>query len=177
VDPEHDRVARHYDLADIGILHGPPMKGACIVTEMTNEILGTRFAAFAVFDEMASEVVLRSAAPKMHVGISYPLHKSVVTSKEYPRKTMSVADLAQEAPESGESLTLRMGSLIAASVFGPDQRPVGALVGFGANPRRWTRMQKRQIADLAYLITQEIALYASFATLGIISSRNSSYRL
>lgn len=176
VDPDHERVARHFDLADLGILHGPPLKGASIVTELANEVLQTRIAAFIVFDELAGEVLLRTASPKLRTGTSYALHTSAIALKEDPRATVAIGDLAKDAPNSSEAAELGMGSLLAASVYGPDEQPIGALVGFGGCPRIWSASQKRKIVDLAYLITQEVALYASFATLEIIARDRVSYR-
>ncbi len=99
MDPEYKRVERHYELIDLGIMHGPPLKGTCIVTEMANEVLQSRVAAFVVFDAVAGEVILRAAAPKLRAGTTYPLHRSAIRLSDEPPVTMAIDDLAKDAPE------------------------------------------------------------------------------
>lgn len=165
---QHD-IAKQYDLVALGLLDGPPLKAASIVTETTWENLQASSASFIVFDDAAGEAVLHAVARKLKAGTRYPLHSSAVAKvRDRPGKA-SAMDLTL-CPSSPPELTeLGMLSMLAAPVTGPDREAVGALAVFDVQPRHWSAIKRQQLENLAYLITQEVMLHASFATLELMA--------
>lgn len=168
MDPEDQRVIRHFTLSDLGVLHGPPLKGSVIVAEMVREALQTDSAAFFVFDTLAGEMIVRAATRQLRIGTTYPLHLSAITALTESTDAIAIGDMSQDASEAGERSVLGMTAVLAAPVLGPDGNPLGALAALDNKPRAWSELHKRWLVDLAYLVTQEITLHASFRTLEIL---------
>ncbi len=162
---------------DLGLFDGPPLKGAAIVTDIAAESLGATSAAFVAFNDMAGEAVLRSVSRRLTRGVTWPLQDSVVALVRETNGVIAVSDLVRDALHAGERVQLGMSAVLASPVLGPDEYPIGALVAFDAQPRVWTRAQHRKLDNLAYLVTQEITLRASFATLQLMAQEFDPYRV
>ena len=65
---------------------------------------------------------------------------------------------------------------MAAPVLAPDGRAAGMLVALEPAPRLWTEGELKRLEDLAHLISQEVMLRASFATLGIMARERALMR-
>lgn len=166
----HARVERRYDLTELGLLEGPPLKASKIVTEAAWENLGTSSVAFLVFDESCGEVIVHSAAQWIKPGTRYPIHTSALAEIRDGLMTFGISELRKGYANASETKVLNMRAMLAAPVLGPDMAPVGALVAFDTKLRIWTDPERKRLENFAYLITQEIILRASFATLEIMSS-------
>ncbi len=165
-----DDYAKRYDLVALGLLDGPPLKAASIVTETAWENLNAASAAFIVFDDTAGEAVLHAVARKLKVGTRYPLHDAAATRVREDTGQARAMDLTRCSASPVEFTRFGMASMLAAPVAGPDTYAIGALAAFDTKPRVWSAIKQRQIEDLAYLITQEVMLHASFATLELMAS-------
>ena len=166
---ENHRRRERFDLYDLGLLTGPSLKGATIVVETVKELLKTTTAAFVVFDTVERLAVVRARAYPFRGQRSYPLYSSALAAIEEGEALITVRDLSKELPETAEATKMEMRSLIASAVHGPDERPIGALVALNASPRTWSEVDIQNLSNLAYLITQEVTLQASFATLQLMS--------
>ena len=171
MDPEDHSVSKRFTLSDLGFLHGPPLKGAVIVTETARDVLRADSAAFMVFDVLAGEMLVRIATHGLRAGQTYPLHRSAIAPMTDRTDVIAIDDMSQDAPQSGERSALGVISPLAVAVLGPDGNPVGALASFDTKPRVWAALQRHALRNLAYLITQEITLHASFATLEIMAGK------
>lgn len=166
---ENHRRRERFDLYDLGILTGPSLKGATIVVETVKGLLKTSGAAFVVFDTVERLVVVRARTHPFKGHGSYPLYSSALAAIDEGEALIAIKDLSKELPETAEATKMEMRSLIASAVHGPDEKPIGALVALGATPRAWTEVDIQNLCNLAYLITQEVTLQASFATLQLMS--------
>lgn len=166
---EKHRLRRQFDLYDLGLLTGPSLKGATIVVETVKGLLKTSSAAFVVFDAMERLVLIRAKTFPLAGDQSYPLHRSALLPVEDGGFVLALKDLSKEAPSTAEATDMKMNALLASAVFGPDEKPIGALVAFDAAPRIWSELDVQNLGNLAYLITQEVTLHASFATLELMS--------
>lgn len=176
LDIQNYSVTGRYDLDRLGLLDLPPLKAATIVTETAFDILHPTAAAFVVFDEGTGEAVLQAVSRRFKAGTRYALHSSALSDIRENGETFSATDLANDAPGAPEYAMLRMGSVLAAPVLGPDQYPIGALTVFDHRARIWPQMDHARLENLAYLITQEVILRASFATLELMAVERSSLR-
>lgn len=168
-------VTRRYDLSALGLLDGPPLKAASIVTETAWESLGAASAAFIVFDDDSGEAVIHAAARQLKVGTRYPLYQSAsATLRDASSKVVSI-NLMQVSPPPSERTEFGMACMLAATVAGPDKKPLGVLATFDTKVRDWSPMKHKQLEDLAYLITQEVMLHASFATLELMAGERTRY--
>ena len=52
-------LAETFEIEDLQLLEGPPMRGTRTVVQVVPRALGVAGAAFVVFDELASEAVIR----------------------------------------------------------------------------------------------------------------------
>ena len=166
MDPEDHSVSKRFTLSDLGFLHGPPLKGAVIVTETARDVLRADSAAFMVFDVLAGEMLVRIATHGLRAGQTYPLHRSAIAPMTDRTDVIAIDDMSQDAPQSGERSAL--GEI---STLGPDGNPVVALAAVDTKPRVLSDLQRHALRNLAYLITQEITLHASFATLEIMAGK------
>lgn len=166
----HARVKRRYDLTELGLLEGAPLKGSKIVTETAWEVLQTASLAFFVFDETSAEVIVHSAVGRIVPETRYPIYSSALAGLREDLVTFGVSDLETSFPDARETQLFKMQAMLAAPVLGPDMAPIGALVAFDTDLREWTDQDKKRLDNFAYLVTQEIFLRASFATIEIMSS-------
>lgn len=160
-------VGAQFNLRDIGILDGPPLRGADIVVRTARDLFPATKAAFAVFDETASEVTIQSASPHGHGIRPFSLENSALGALRRGKASVIHEDLGSSWSEAAG---LNAASLIGAAVKGPDQRVIGALAVWASDKRIWPLMSSEKLEGLSYLISQEVALWASFATLRIIST-------
>ncbi|MEL7150392.1 MAG: hypothetical protein AAGK71_06645 [Pseudomonadota bacterium] len=172
----HHSAARRYDLSALGLLNGPPLKAASIVTETAWESLQAASAAFIVFDAESGEAVIHAKARLIKNGTRYPLHRSALAAMGDTLDQVLAIDLSQASPPPAERTEFGMVSMLAATVAGPDRYPLGALVAFDTKVREWSPMKAKQLKDLAYLITQEVMLHASFATLELMADEQARFK-
>jgi hypothetical protein len=163
------RLTQRFDLYDLGLLTGPSLKGATIIVELTKRLLHTSAAAFAVFDTIERLAVIRARTLPWQGKLSYPLHSSALVTIEEGEPLIAIKDLSKEMPKTTEGTAMHMHGLIASAVHGPDEKPIGALVAMDKTARKWDTLDLQNVENLAYLITQEVTLRASFATLQLIS--------
>ncbi|MEM7718360.1 MAG: GAF domain-containing protein [Pseudomonadota bacterium] len=166
----HTRVKRRYDLTELGLLEGPPLKASKIVTEAAWESLKSTSVVFFVFDDTCGEILVHAAAHQIKLGNRYPIYTSALPELREDLVTVNVPNLKISYADSIEAKVLKMAAMLAAPVLGPDMSPIGALVAFDRNARDWTEQERERLENFAYLVTQEIILRASFATIEIMSA-------
>ena len=126
-----------------------------------------------VFDDAASALLVRTAhgldiGPVASNGI--PLTGSVAAFARANGRTTRICDLS-EAPHDTSVEHMRFGAhaFLGSVVHGPADEPIGVLGAMHPNPHVWTYREARLVEDMAYLLSQQIMLKASFATLRIMS--------
>ena len=134
-----------------------------------------------IFDDAASALLVRTShgldgdhsSPN---GI--PLTGSVAAFARASGRTTRICDLA-EAPHDTSVEYMRFGaqSYLGSIVQGPADEPIGVLGAMHPQPHVWTYREARLVEDMAYLLSQQIMLKASFATLRIMSEerKNTSH--
>ncbi|MEO1537247.1 MAG: GAF domain-containing protein [Pseudomonadota bacterium] len=137
---------------------------------MAFDVFHPNCAAFIVFDELTGEAVIQAVARRLKVGTRYPLHNSVVGEIRNLMEVVHVADMTELSLQSSEHSRFGFRSVLAAPVEGPDGEPIGALAVFDATSRDWPSLDHERLSNLAYLITQEVILCASFATLELMAT-------
>ena len=168
-------VARRYDLNALGLLGGPPLRAASIVTEIACESFEAASVAFIVYDDSCGEAVVHAVARRLKVGTRYPLHKAAAALVRDVPDQVQIVDLLHCVPTPAENSEFGMVSMLTAAVTGPDTAPIGALAVLDVKPRSWPPMKQKQLKDMAYLITQEVMLHASFATLELMAGERSAF--
>lgn len=174
---ERHNVTERYDLRRLGLYDLPPMKAASIVTETVFDCLHPTCASFIVFDDLSNEGIFQAVARRLKAGTRFPLHRAAIAPIRDGAKTFQISDLLNDAPQAIEHTEFGLGSFLAAPVAGPDGQPIGALAVFDTAARNWPKMDYQRIENLAYLITQEVILRASFATLELMSGDRGGYRM
>jgi hypothetical protein len=160
---------RRFNLRDLGVLEGPPLRGADIVVGAAADLLRCGRAAVMIYDDDTGSAFLRASAGFRPDETTLPLIDSIAAIVRNERRPLAISDVAGEMPEAAELIRLRAGAMLAVPVYGPDTVPVGILAALDDAGRRWTDQDMRRAQDLAYLASQEIMLRASFETLRILS--------
>ncbi len=160
--------AERFEFDDLQLLDGPPMRGTRTVVNVVPDALGVAGAAFIVFDDLASEAVVREMSGSLTLAASYALAGSLAADLRMTLAPQRVSDLTRN-PSLPERTASGAGALMAAPVFAPDGRAAGMLIALDRSPRLWGNGELKQLEDLAHLISQEVMLRASFATLGILA--------
>ncbi len=171
-----NELADNFAFEDLQLVDGPPMRGARTVVSSACSVLNVAGAALIVFDDIASLAVARERAGYMSICDDYPLAGSLAADVRGSLASIRVNDLTQRSAALPERRALAAASLMAAPVMAPDGRAAGMLAVMGERPRHWTSRDISKLEDLAYLISQEIILRASFATLGILARERSRFR-
>lgn len=171
---EKDKTRRQYGPQDLGIHDSPPSRGTRTVVELCTVTLKAPVAAFFVFDDTASELFLNASAG-LESGIcdrrGLPLTGSVASYVRSEAKCVRINDLgALPFETSVEHLRFGARGYLGDVVRGPADEPIGVLSAMRLKPSDWTHQDTRLIGELAYLLSQQIMLKASFATLKIMSS-------
>ena len=163
--------AKHqFGLKDLGVLDGPPLRGAGTIVKMVDAVFGVPRAAFLVFDDNSGSVFVRMTSSAVRPKGTMPSEMSIASMVRSENKTIAIDSTREEAPDSIERRLLGAGALLGSPVHGPDKLAVGVLAAMHHEARAWTSAECRKIEDLAHLISQEIMLRASFETLRIMSA-------
>lgn len=171
------KLAENFELEDLQILDGPPMRGAKTVVRSACAVLNVTGAAFVVFDDLASQAVLRESAGHLTFYADYPLAGSLASDLRAALAPIKVNDLTERSATLPERIASGAAGFMAAPVLAPDGRAAGMLAALERSPRLWTSKELAQLEDLAHLISQEIILRASFATLGIMARERSRFQV
>lgn len=171
------KLAENFELEDLQLIDGPPMRGAQTVVCAARSVLGVAGTAFVAFDETASEAVIRESSGHLSFHSGYPISGSVASEVRTTLTTVRISDLTERKPSAPEWTASGAMAFMASPVLAPDGRAAGMLTALDLSPRLWTIREVKQIEDLAYLISQEVILRASFATLGIMARERSLFRL
>ena len=167
------KAKRHFDLRDLGVLDGPPPRGALTIVDTVGSVLSVPIAAFLTFDDEKSCVSVRASTSIRRTGEYYSSTNSIASQTRLENATQSVNNMRAEASDAPESESLGAAALLAAPVYGPSQEAVGVLAAVRDTPHYWSKGESRILEDLAHLISQEILLRASIQTLKIMSSERS----
>ncbi len=162
-----DALAERFELDDLQLFDGPPMKGVRTIVQTVVDIFGSAGAAFLVFDDLASEAVVREAAGDQKLKASYPLTGSQAVPRV--RGTVKICDTQIRSDVDAGFASFGAGAVLGAPVLAPDGEVIGLLAVFTTGARLWTDKELERLKELANLIDQEIMLRASFATLGILA--------
>ncbi len=168
------RLADRFELDDLRLIDGPSMRGTRTVVHTVPASLETSGAAFVVFNDVASEAVVREVSEEVTFKSPYPLAGSIASDLRMTRAPIKRNDLTREQTLQ-ERISSGAGALMAAPVLAPDGRAAGMLVALERSPRLWSDGEMKRLEDLAHLISQEIMLRASFATLGILARERSRF--
>ena len=144
------------------------------MVELCATAVRTPAAALFVFNDNASELFLNAStglnrsAPGL---IGLPLTGSVASLVRSENRVTRIDDLqAALLDTSVEFLRFGIRSYLGAVVQGPADEPIGVLAAMRQAPHNWTFREARLVEDMAYLMSQQIMLKASFATLKIMSA-------
>ena len=176
---EKEKSRRQYGPQDLGILDSPPSRGIRTVVELCAVSLKSPIAALFVFDDTASELFLNAAfgleqMENKQQGL--PLTGSVASFARGEIGGVRIDDLATPPFDTSvEHLRFGARSYLGDVVRGPANEPIGVLSAMRHKPSTWTLQDNRLIGDLAYLLSQQIMLKASFATLKIMSSERKTF--
>ncbi len=83
---------------------------------------------------------------------------------------MSVRATALDSPDAPEIRYLDAAAYLGTPVYGPDRDAIGVLAATHSAPREWNMAALKKMENLAYLVSQEIMLRASFETLRIMAA-------
>lgn len=172
---EKHSAGRRFDLRDLGVLEGPPLRGAETVVNLAVDLLNTDRVALLIFDDATGSVFARAVSDGRQASEMLPMSSSVASLTRGESLPVAISDVQQELPDAMERTCLGGVAVLSVPVFGPDIPPAGTLVAIERTPREWTKRDIRQMENLAYLVSQEIILRASFATLRIISRDRSPH--
>lgn len=165
---------RRFHLQDLGVLEGPPPRAIRSLVELCSVAVHAQAAALFVFDDTASELFLNASVglnretPGL---VGLPLTGSVASFIRSENRLTRLGDL-QKPPfdTSVEHLRFGIQSYLGAIVRGPADEPVGVLAAMQKTPHVWSFQNAKLVEDMAYLMSQQIMLKASFATLRIMSA-------
>ncbi len=163
-----------FGLNELGVLHGPPLRGATTIVNALADLFEVHYGAFLVYDDTAGCVRVRISSRKSQAVGEAPLSASLCDWIRTEDATLAVASTLEETPEAPELKFFGAGAFLGAPVYGPAQEPIGVLAAIHPSPRDWSAKATRQIGDFAHLISQEIMLLASFETLRIMSIERTS---
>ncbi len=166
---EKHKVGDQFGVRELGLIDGPPLRGAKTVVKTTSELFDVSNAALIIFDDAEVAGVVRVASDPASLSSSYPLDRSIASLVRASNASQVVSSLSADHPDAPEYRLLSMKAVLACPVYGPDTEPVGALAAFDTQPRAWTKEQKTKLESLAHLISQELILRASFETLRIMA--------
>ena len=167
---ENRRTKRQFGLRELGVLEGPPLRGADTIVQTVVDLFAVRQAAFLVFDDDTGSLRARISSKISNALEDVPLADSLSAMVRAENRTLAIRSTLQEAPQAPELKYLDAAAFLGAPVHGPDLKAVGVLVATHPIPRDWHVTDGKKLEDLAHLISQEIMLRASFETLRIMSA-------
>ena len=171
---EAKALKRSFDLHDIGVLQDTPLRGSETILDIQDRLLSPASSALYFFDDLCSEVYIRRLAEGVRSQMRVSQGETVADLARQNAGPACITNLIEAMPHSREVLDYGVTSFIGAPVLGPDSSPIGILGAMSCTPRRWTLMNRKVQEDLAHLVSQEIMLRASFATLRIINQERRS---
>lgn len=159
---------------DLGILDRPSPRGLRALVELCAVSVQAPIAALFIFDETASELFLNNSVglPLDAYGESgLPLTGSVAAHVRNESRVVRISDL-RKPPFDTSAEYLRFGTraYIGGVVKGPADEPIGVLAAMHPTACDWTFHQAKLVGDMAYLLSQQIMLKASFETLRLMSA-------
>ena len=165
---------RQFHLQDLGVLEGPPPRAIRSLVELCATAIGTPAAGLFVFDDTASELFLNASVGLNREAsslVGLPLTGSVASYARSENRVARIGELAV-APFDTSVEYLRFGvrSYLGAIVRGPADEPIGVLAAMQMSPHEWTFRDAKLVEEMAYLMSQQIMLKASFATLRIMKA-------
>jgi len=176
----HDQ--QHYELADIGVLDGPPIKAFDHITALAAASLVARSVAFFVADESTQSLIVRSSSALPSISdrpLNLPLPQSLTRLVRAENRAVEIGGPSGEVPvenavELGRFL---MESFLGVPVLGPAGEPIGALAAMYPGQHAWTREQRERLELFAYLLHQQILLRAALETLRLMAQERGDARL
>lgn len=166
---ENNSERSRFDLRDLGLVGGPPLRGADTVTKLAADLLRTDCVALLIFDDVASSIFARAVSDGRTCTRMLPLATSIAEMTRSEGHAIVMSDVVAEMPEAMEAEAFEARAILSVPVFGPDIPPAGVLAAIQCEPRDWTAEDLTRMENLAYLVSQEIILRASFETLRIMS--------
>lgn len=167
---EKHRVVQQFGLREIGVLDGPPLRGAEVVVNSAAELLNVPAVVVLIFDDVSSTLECRAASSLDYKTLSFPTSGSLCSSARSENATIAITNARIEAPSAPEPDKLKGQSVIACPIYGPDTEAIGVLMAVRSDPHVWSIDERKTAEDMAYLVSQEVILRASFETLRIMSS-------
>lgn len=165
---EENYLKPQFGLGDLGVLDGPSLRGMTAVVNAAHAILPVRGAGFLTFDELFTSANVRTSAGAGLPGRSMQLRGSIMSTLRSENRQIAVNSLRKSTPDAPERVFFGAEAMLAAPVYGPGEDPIGALVAYRRTPHFWCPRESHMLVELAYLITQEVMLQASFETLRLI---------
>ncbi len=165
---------RQFHLQDLGVLDGPPPRAIRSLVELCATAVRVPAAALFVFDDTASELFLNASIglKRDTMGlVGLPLTGSIASFVRSENRQTRLKNL-QDAPFDTAVEYERFGiqSYLGSIVCGPADEPIGVLAAMHNTPHDWTFREAKLVEDMAFLMSQQIMLKASFATLKIMSA-------
>ena len=165
---------RQFSQKDLGILDGPPSRGIRTIVELCALATRARSTALFIFDDAASELFLSASDGLARTGntpVGLPLTGSVASHVRLENQITRINELG-EAPFDTSVEYARFGirAYMGAIVRGPADEALGILAVMHQTPHFWTFHEAKMLEDMAYLLSQQILLKASFETLRLMSA-------
>ncbi|MCV6595002.1 MAG: GAF domain-containing protein [Silicimonas sp.] len=171
---EKEKTRQTFGPQDLGILDTPPSRALRTVVELCAHALKSPVAALFIFDDAAGELFLNTAVgleTQTSGGIGLPLSGSLASHVRSENRVVRIDNLLHPPFDTSvEHMRFGAQSFIGGVVCGPMDDPIGVLAAMHRGQHNWTLQEAKLVGDMAYLISQQIMLKASFATLKIISA-------
>ena len=178
---EKQTTRRQFHLQDLGVLEGPPPRAIRSLVELCSASVQAPASALFVFDDTASELFLNASTGldrDARGPIGLPLTGSVASFVRSENRLTRIGNLhCAPFDTSVECLRFGIQSYLGAIVQGPADEPIGVLAAMHMTPHDWTFREAKLVEDMAYLMSQQILLKASFATLRIMSAERKAAQI
>lgn len=175
IEKHHQR----FSLRDLGLLDGPRQKGLDATVELLSAVVNAPKTLIVIFDDMASSLFVRASRGLTGASAYHeiPVEGSLTSLARMDDRTIAIPDLADFGSDPMEVRRFGARAFLAAPIHGPADEAVGALVAIWPEPRDIGDEDKRHIASLAHLASQQIMLTASFCTLRIMAEEKMRRRV
>lgn len=174
---EKHRVGQQFGLRDLGILDGPPLRGTDIVVATAASLLDVDAVNVMIFDDTSASIETSASSEISFRSLSFPTAESICSLVRSQNETIEITNAKLEMPKAQELIGNGVAAIIACPIYGPDTEAIGVFAAFKTNAHVWSLPEKKLAEDMAYLVSQEVILRASFETLRIMASERSIFEV
>ena len=165
-----------FDLHDLGLLEGPPVKGFEAVVSLASRVLKTPLIALMMLDIESGSIFVRASHGLDHNQpplFGFPYHGSIASKVCDENTTMQFNDMPQsDIAHTVEARFFGAKAYLGTPVHDPVGMPVGVLIALDKTSHDWSSAQTEALEAFAYLASQQIMLKASFETLRLMKEHS-----